>query len=233
MRVKDVMANGLVSVSPHTSVAEALDTMTRAHCSGLPVIDEAGELVGVISEADFLHRSELGTERPGAHWLSEVFRPDAAARLYAQAHGRRVEEIMTKNVATVDEGDSLNEAVAVMEKRRVKRLPVLAEGKVVGMITRADFVRALALSLREPYDLPIVPDEEIKRRIGSELQTQSWAPIAPMGITVKNGDVTLRGTLTQEIQRRAIHALVENVEGVRSVEDRMIWVEPYSGVAMD
>lgn len=230
MRVKDVMTRNVVSVSPQASVAEALDTMTRSHLSGLPVIDEAGSLVGVVSEADFMRRSELGTEKPGSHWLGSIFLPGRAAEIYARAHARRVEEIMSRDVATIDATDSLDEAVTVMERRRVKRLPVLSEGKVVGMLTRADFVHALALFLREPYDQALISDGEIKQRVLAEMQAQLWAPTASVDIVVKDGIVTLNGVLTDERERNAIHALVENVEGVRMVHDHMVWAEPFSGM---
>ncbi|HLH48617.1 MAG TPA: CBS domain-containing protein, partial [Roseiarcus sp.] len=201
MRVKDVMTKSVVSVSPKASVAEALDTMTRSHISGLPVIDDTGSLVGIVSEADFLRRCELGTEQPGSHWLASIFLPGRAANIYARAHARRVEEIMSTDIATIDKTGGLDEAVAIMERRRVKRLPVLSEGKLVGMLTRADFVRALALFLREPYDQALVSDGEIKQRIQEEMQAQLWAPTASVEIIVKDGVVSLHGVMTDERER--------------------------------
>jgi|SRR5579872_90073 CBS domain-containing protein len=230
MRVKDVMTRNVVSVSPQMSVAEALDTMTRSHLSGLPVIDQAGSLVGVISEADFMRRSELGTEKPGSHWLGQIFLPGRAAEIYARAHARRVDEIMSTDVETIEETAGLSEAVAVMEKRRIKRLPVLSAGKVVGMLTRADFVRALALFLREPYDQSLITDSEINRRIRAGMQDNLWAPTASVDISVKDGVVSIYGVITDERERNAIHALIENVEGVRTVHDHMVWAEPFSGM---
>jgi CBS domain-containing protein len=220
----------VVSVPPQATIAEAHDTMIRSHLSGVPVIDDAGSLVGVVSEADFMRRSELGTERAGSHWLGSIFLPGRAAEIYARGHARRVEEIMSRDVATVEETASLDEAVALMEKRRVKRLPVMSEGKVVGMLTRADFVHALALFLRESYDQPLVSDSEINQRIRAEMQAQLWAPTASIDIVVKDGVVALHGVLTDERERNAIHALVENVEGVRMVHDHMVWAEPFSGM---
>jgi CBS domain-containing protein len=230
MRVKDVMTKNVVSVSPQTSIAEALDIMTRSHLSGLPVIDNAGALVGVVSEADFMRRSQLGTEKPGSHWLGSIFLPGRAAEIYARAHARRVDEIMSRDVATVDDTASLDEAVAVMERRRVKRLPVVSGGNVVGMLTRADFVHALALFLREPYDQALVSDGEIKQRIQAEMQAQLWAPTASVDVGVKDGVVSLYGVLTDERERNAIHALIENIEGVRKLHDHMVWAEPFSGM---
>jgi CBS domain-containing protein len=125
MRVKDVMKTKVVSVSPQTTVAEALDTMVRSHLSGLPVIDESGSLVGIVSEADFLRRSELATQKPESPWFQAILLPGRAAEIYARAHGRLVSEIMIGDVVIVGENASLADAVALMEKRRVKRLPVV------------------------------------------------------------------------------------------------------------
>jgi CBS domain-containing protein len=230
MRVKDVMTKNVTSVTPQASVAEALDVMTRSRISGLPVVDETGALVGIVSEADFLRRSELGTEKLHAHWLGSIFMPGRAADIYARAHAKHVDQIMTTDVATIDENADLGEAVALMEQRRVKRLPVVADGKVVGMIARADFVRALALFVRQSYDEALVSDAEIKRRIEMEMEAQPWAPVASIDVVVKDGVVNLNGVITDERERNALHALVENVEGVRQVHDHMAWAEPLSGI---
>lgn len=230
MRVKDAMTKTVIGVAPQTSVADALEIMTRSRLSGLPVIDETGSLVGILSEADFLRRAELGTGKPQGGWLETLFLPGRAAEIYARAHARRVREIMSAEVATIGENASLGEAVALMEKRRVKRLPVVAGSKVIGMITRADFVHALAVLVRQPYEDALVSDAEIKRRIEAEMRAQSWAPAASVNAIAQNGVVTLRGFLTDERERKAVHALVENIEGVREVHDHMVWVEPLSGM---
>jgi CBS domain-containing protein len=223
MRVKDVMTKKMISVSPQASVADALNIMTRSRLSGLPVIDERSSLVGVVSEADFLRRAELGTAKPAAHWLESIFLPGRAAEVYARAHAKHVDQIMSTDVATIEENASLGEAVALMEGRRVKRLPVVAGGKVVGMIARADFVHALALFLRQPYEEGLVGDAEIKCRIEEEMQAQFWAPTALLDVVVKSGVVNLHGVLSDERERNALHALVENVEGVRELHDHIVW----------
>ena len=230
MRVRDVMTKTVISVTPRTSVSEALDLMTRSHISGLPVIDDKGSLVGIVSEADFLRRSELGTEKSQGHWLASIFLPGRAAEIYARAHAKHVDQIMSADVATIEEDATLGSAVELMEKRRVKRLPVVAGNRVVGMIARADFVHALALFVRQPYEEEIVTDAEIKSHIEAEMQAQLWAPTACIDIVVNNGVVDLHGVLTDEREQNALHALVENVKGVRELHDHITWVEPYSGM---
>jgi CBS domain-containing protein len=225
MRVKDAMTRSTISVLPNASVSEALDKMIRARLSGLPVVDQSGSLVGIISESDFLRRWELGTTSPPMHWLEEMVLPGMAAEIYTRAHAKRVEQIMSREVVTIDENAALGDAVRLMESRHVKRLPVVREGKVVGMISRADFVRALALFIRQSYDETPIADTEIKERILSEMQAQPWAPVATVSVAVKDGVVTLNGTLSHGRQRDAIHALVENVDGVREIHDHTEWAQ--------
>lgn len=232
MRVRDAMTKNVVSVSPKTTIADTLDIMVRSHISGMPVIDAAGQLVGMISEGDFLRRSELGTAKPGGSWIAGLLLPGQAAKTYAHMHGQRVGEIMSANVATIEPNAGLDEAVALMEKRRVKRLPVVEADKVVGMLTRADFIRALVEFIRPAYEEQPISDGEIKRRIEAELQAQPWAPVASIEVAVENGAVALRGVLIDERQRNAIRAVAENVDGVRAVHDHMIWTDPFTATVL-
>ena len=145
MLVKDIMTRTIVSVAPDATVAEALDLMSRSHISGLPVVDAAGSLVGIVSEADFLRRWEIGTHGSSAGWLKALLAPGSAAQTYAKTHARHVAEMITRDVVSIDESAGLAEAVALMEKRRVKRLLVTRDGDLTGILSRADFIRALAL----------------------------------------------------------------------------------------
>ena len=232
MRVRDVMTEKIVSIAPDASVAEALDVMTNSHLSGLPVIDAAGNLVEIVSEADFLRRFELGTGKSYSGWLTQLMLPGRAAEVYARAHAKTVEEVMSANVVTIEEDATLGEAVALMEGKRVKRLPVVAGNKLIGMVTRADFVRALARFVRRAPDGAAISDDEIRQRIRAEMRAQAWAPVATVDVTVENGVVKLHGVLTDERERKALRALAEGVSGVKSVEDHMVWAEAFSGLVM-
>jgi CBS domain-containing protein len=231
MRVRDAMTKGVASVSPKATIADALAIMARARISGLPVIDE-GRLVGMISEGDFLRRAEMGTAKPEGSWIAGLLLPGQAAKAYARTHGRRVGEIMSDNVATIEPNAPLEEAAALMEKRRVKRLPVVEADQVVGILTRADFIRALVGFVQPAYEEQPVADSEIKRRIEAELRAQPWAPVASIEVAVENGVVNLRGVLTDERQRNAIRAVAENVDGVRVLHDHMIWTDPFTATVL-
>ncbi len=225
MRVKDVMTTMVVSVSPEATVAEAIRLMVKRHVSGLPVIDAAGKLVGVLSEGDLLRRVEIGTSRR-AHWLEYLFRPGHLADVYKQTHGRKVGEVMTTDVSTIDQNLALESAVTLMEKRHIKRLPVMDGDTLVGIITRADFIRALASFVSETYDEHPRSDIEIRKAILTEVGNQSWAPKGTLDVDVSNGIVQLHGALGDERQRDAVKVIAENVPGVREIHDHMIWVDP-------
>lgn len=231
MRVKDVMTTKIVSVSPGASVAEAIGLMVHSHVSGLPVIDANGKLVGVLSEGDLLRRIEIGTAKK-THWLEYLFRPGHLADVYRQTHGRKVEEIMSTDVSSIDQSLPLESAVSLMEKRRIKRLPVMDGDKLVGIITRGDFIRALGSFVTQGYDESATSDTEIRSRILKETQHQSWAPKGTLDVDVKDGIVQLRGTLTDERQRDAIKVLAENVPGVREIHDHLIWVDPIGATVL-
>ncbi|MGZ5232721.1 MAG: CBS domain-containing protein, partial [Burkholderiales bacterium] len=143
MRVSDVMTKRVISITPEATVLEAVKVMLKNHISGMPVINGKGQLVGILTEGNFLHRSETGTERSRARWLDALFGPSEAAKDFVHSHGRKVKEVMSRNPVTVRENTPLDEVVHLMENRNIKRLPVLRSGKVVGIISRANLMRAL------------------------------------------------------------------------------------------
>jgi CBS-domain-containing membrane protein len=231
MRVKDVMTTAIVSVSPDATIADAIRVMVKSHVSGLPVITATGTLVGVLSEGDLLRRIEMGTLKK-AHWLESLFRPGHLAEVYKHTHGRKVEEVMSTDISSIDQNLPLESAVSLMEKRRIKRLPVMDGSKLVGIITRADFIRALASFVSEAYEENATSDQEIRDAILIEVRDQSWAPKATLDVQVRNGLVELHGAITDERLRDAIKVAAENVTGVREVHDHLIWIDPVGSTVL-
>ncbi|WP_348626160.1 MULTISPECIES: CBS domain-containing protein [unclassified Mesorhizobium] len=137
------MTTPVVEIDPDASIADAARLMLSKGISGLPVIRSDGTLVGIVSEGDFLRREELGTRRTRPRWLETLVSPGRAADEYVQANGRRIEEVMTADVVTVSPGTSLSRTVELMTRHHVKRIPVVDGGKVVGIVTRSDMLRAL------------------------------------------------------------------------------------------
>jgi len=232
MKVVDVMTREVVSIAPDASVMEAVRLMLQHKVSGLPVIDAAGRLQGVVTEGDFLRRVETGTERKRSRFVEFLLGPGRLAEDYVHASGRKVDEVMTPEPRTVGEDEPLEKVVHLMERYRVKRLPVLRGDKVVGIVTRQNLMRALA-SLALAAHPVAADDATIRERLLAELKRQSWAPVGLIDVVVKDGVVKLSGALTDERERQAIRVAAENIPGVKKVEDHLIWIEPNTGVIVE
>jgi CBS domain-containing protein len=232
MKASDVMSRNIVSIGRDAVIAEAIRLMLDNRISGLPVIDTAGRLVGILTEGDLLRRSETGTEWHRPRWLEILMGPGRLAGEYVRTHGRKVDEIMTRDLVSVTPDTPLDEIVALMERRRIKRVPVLDGDTPVGIVSRADLLRALARSL-EVQPAAVAGDDEIRERILADLTKVSWVPRDGLMITVTNGVVGLDGVILDEKEREALRVAAENVPGVRAVEDRLVWVEPVSGTIID
>jgi CBS domain-containing protein len=232
MNVSDVMTRAIVSAVPGMKVEDAARLMVQHRLSGLPVLDKQGVLAGIITEGDLLRRAEIGTEGQGPGWLVSFFVPGRSAREYVRTHARKVEDLMTRDVVWVGEQTPLADAVALMETHRVKRLPVVEQGKVVGIVARADLLKAFVKALPESPAC-VVTDAEMTERLRAELNGQGWAPHANLGASVKNGVITFFGTIQDERERSAIRVIAENIAGVKSIRDQLVCVEPMSGAVVD
>ena len=146
MQVRDVMTRNVISIAANETVLKAARVMLQNEISGLPVVDAVGNLVGILTEGDFLHRRELGTQRQRPKWLEFVVGPGRLASDYVRASGRKIEEVMTCDPLTVTEDEPLETVVDLMERRHVKRLPVLRDGKMVGIVSRANLMHAVVKS---------------------------------------------------------------------------------------
>jgi predicted transcriptional regulator len=201
--------------------------MLRGHISGLPVVDDAGQLVGIVSESDFLRRSEIGTGRKRAKWLQFLLGPGRAAADFVRERGRKVEDVMTQNPVTVDEETELEELVRLMEKNGIKRLPVIRSGQLVGIVTRSNLLHAVASVAHEIPD-PTADDDHIRDRIIRAVDAADWRPIG-FEVSVRNGVVHLHGIITTDQARQATIVAAENVAGVKKVHDHLCYVDSYSG----
>lgn len=232
MKAADVMTRDAVTVRRGTPVVQAIRLMLDNHISGLPVLDDDGKVVGILTEGDLLHRSETGTERHRPRWVEVLMGPGRMAEEYVRTHGRIVAEIMTRNVVSVAADTPLDEIVHLMERRRIKRVPVIDGDALVGIVSRADLLRALASALeKQPGDAG--SDDQILEQILAELAKVAWVPRDGLSITVKDGVVDLDGVILAENERNALRVVAENVPGVKAVRDRLVWIEPVSGIVMD
>jgi CBS domain-containing protein len=232
MRAVDVMTVDPVSISPEDSIVEAIRLMLQRKFSGLPVVDGTGALVGIVTEGDLLRRTETGTQRKRPRWIEFLIGSGRLANEYVQTSGRKVHDVMTYDVHTVTENTSLDDIVHQMERHQIKRLPVVRDGKLVGIVTRANLLRALASVVTETKPVAAADDASIRAKIYAELQKQSWAPVNMLDIVVRDGVAHLWGVVLDERQREAIRVVAENTAGVKSIEDHLVWVEPMSGMAV-
>ena len=228
MRVRDVMTYGAIGVPETASLADTVETMLRSHVSAVFVFDGERALIGVLSEGDLLRRAELGTEKQRPHWLEFLLSGGRRAESYVHTHGRTVGEIMTRKVLTIAEDADLSEAVDLMLKHSVKRLPVQHGDAVVGVVSRSDVLKGLLAAL--PKAEGAHPDVEIKAAIQAELDKLSWTPSASVSVAVKGGVVTFGGAITDERLRDGLKVIAENTTGVVAVRDHMAWIEPNSGL---
>jgi len=230
MIVADLMTKNLVTVLPETSLADAARIMLARHLSGLLVLSDTGVLLGVITEGDLLRRAEIGTAESHASWLKSFLMPGSLAADYVKTHGRHVSEVMTVDPLCVTPQTALDTAAALMGKRHVKRLPVIENGLAVGVISRSDLLRVLALKLIS--DAGAKPtDDEILAEIKASMAKESWAPKTGIHVSVKNAVVDLGGVIMSDDEHRAVKVIAENAAGVAAVNDHLVFVDPGSGMA--
>lgn len=220
MRAIDVMARDLVTATPQTTVHDAAKLMINNRISGLPIVDGDRQLVGIVTEGDLLRRAETGTERQRSGW-SEWFSPNSRlAAEYIKSHARWVAHVMSRDVVSVTELASLGEIADLMETKRIKRVPVLHDGKLVGIVSRADLLRVLASGgANSSTD---ERDGLIRSRLLADLRKQKWANCSESDIVVSDGIVHFWGVVGSEEERRALRVAAENIPGVRGVEDHTI-----------
>ncbi|MGA7863902.1 MAG: CBS domain-containing protein [Stellaceae bacterium] len=213
MRAIDVMVRDVVTVRPDTDVAEAIKLLAEHDVSALPVLGAAGNLVGMLSEADLIHRVEIGTEKQRPWWVEAVTGASTLAEDFAKSHGKKAGEVMSSGVISVSEDTPLSEIAAVLERNGIKRVPVVKDGKLVGMVSRSNLIQALA-SVVGRIDHHNETDRQIRLDLLSRLKEQSWTDFGSRNITVSDGVVHLWGLVGSAAERKALLALAEGVPSV-------------------
>ena len=231
MRAHQIMTRPVITVAPETLIVEAANIMLQRYISGLPVVSSAGHLVGIISEGDFIRRSEIGTQRRRGRFMKFILGSGKEATDFVHEHGRKIAEIMTPDPLTIDEDTDLEKIVELMEKNGVKRLPVMRGDKLVGIVSRSNLLQAVASLAREIPD-PTADDDHIRNRVIDTLEKNIWCPFG-LSVTVRDGIVHLSGVITEERSRQAAIVCAENVTGVKKVHDHLCWVDAMSGMYLN
>jgi len=221
MKARDVMVSPVITAEENATVQDVAKTMVTRRISAVPIVDEAGTLVGIVTEADLMHRIEAGTERRYSWWLHMLSGDGAMAADYVKSHTRRIADVMTREVKTANPETPLDEIAELFEASGIKRVPVVDRtGELVGIVSRANIIQAVA-SARPKLEIA-VSDATIRRKLMEELKRQPWAHSHKINVVVTRGVVDLWGTVESEQARKGINAVAMNVPGVDAVNDHLI-----------
>jgi CBS domain-containing protein len=227
MQAKDIMTTVVATVAPDLKVEDVAKLLLGWNISAAPVVDDQGAVVGIVSEGDLLHRSESETERRRSWWLNLFEGTEERARDYVKSHGRRAEEVMTREVITVSEDMPVGEIAEILEKHRIKRVPVVQDGKLVGIVSRANLLQGLAAH-KDRIALESSPDDRtIREAVLARVAEEDWITHGNLNVMVTDGVVELWGWVDSKDERAALKLAVETVPGVAAVEDHLGMVAPY------
>ena len=222
MKAIDVMVRDVITIGPDDSIADAAKLIADNDVSALPVVDDDGHLVGIISEGDLMSREEIGAAVHHPWWIEAVTPAATLAAEFAKSHGKRVEEVMSEHVITATEDAPLAEIAAILERNRIKRVPIVRGGELVGIVSRSNLVQAMASNggaAGESLDASRTIRQEILSRLE---QQQSWTDFGSRNVIVTDGKVHLWGLIGSDAERKALIALAEGVPGVTEVVDETI-----------
>lgn len=220
MIAKDIMTSAVRMIGPSDDARAAARIMAESGVSALPVVDNQQRVVGIVSEGDLLRRSELRTTKRRSWGLDLLATPETLATEYIKAHALKVQDIMTRSVISVTEQTPIQEIISILEEHRIKRVPVLGGGTVVGIVSRGDLIKALAgqgQSSRADSE-----DRAIRNTFLQRLKSQAWAPVSGITLSVWKGVVTLHGVLSSDEQRRALTVMAETIPGVKEVRNETV-----------
>jgi len=221
MKAQDVMVSPVITVSEDSTIRDLAKLLLANRISAVPVLDSGGKLIGIVSEADLLHRTETGTERPSSWWLSLISGERALAAEYIQSHALKVKDVMATDIQTAHPDTPLVEIADMFEEKHIKRVPIVDNaGELVGIVSRANIVQAVE-SARPKLEISL-PDTMIRETLITELKKQSWSHVHKLNVTVTNGIVDLWGFAQSEKERQAIRVAAESIPGVVTVNDHLM-----------
>lgn len=221
MKTADIMTTSVVCIRPEATVLEAARLLLGERISALPVVDAAGRLQGIVSEGDLIHRAEIGSEKSISRWKA-LFEEDATlARDYLKAHGRTVADVMSHPVVMVEEDTELSVVAARLDEFSIKRLPVMRDGKVVGIVSRANLLQALISTPAAPA-APTPDDATLRSQILLKLDREPWSPSLVHNIIVQDGNVEIWGHADSAAQCEACRVLAAGIPGVKAVTNHMV-----------
>ena len=222
MNAADVMATSVITVRPDTPVAKIAEVLLANRISAVPVVNDKDVLVGIVSEGDLIHRVEAGTERHRSWWLELLTGKEILAHEFVKSHARKAADVMTRNVVSVPPDAQLGDIASLLEKHRIKRVPVVVNGKITGIVSRANLVQALVSLGQAKKSDAAVDDQTLHSNIVEQLRSRSWVDPSTISVVVNNGTVELWGIVDSETEKNAIRVAVEVTPGVRQVANKLV-----------
>lgn len=220
MNAADVMVRQVVTTRSDSTIRDVAALLIAKHISAVPVTDADGNLLGIISEGDLLRRSETQTERQRSWWLKWLVSNETLTAEFVKSHSRRVSDVMTRNVIVARPDTPLHEIATLLEHNRIKRVPIVQGGKIVGLVSRANLVQALA-TWRDESPPTVRDDVALRDAVMANLEKEPWAPTALINVMARSGVIDLWGLIDSETQRSAIRVAVEVTPGVTAVNDNL------------
>ncbi len=221
MRARDVMVSPVITVGEDETVRDVAKLLITKRISAVPVVDRAGKLVGIVTEANLMRRAESGTEHPYSWWMHFFLGDQQIAADYVKSHATKVKDIMTRDVKTATPDMHLYEVADLFEENQIKRVPVVTtDGDLVGLVSRANIIQAVA-SARPKLEMSL-SDAMIREKLTGELKRQKWAHVHRMNVTVTNGVVDLWGFVESDAERQALRIAAEAIPGVAGVNDHLM-----------
>lgn len=229
MKASDIMVSDVVTVGPDSTIQDVAEILVSKRISGLPVLDPRGKLIGIVSEGDLLRRAESGTEHERSWWLKLLMGRETLAAEFVKENSRLVRDVMTRDIVTVSPDTPVTEVASILQRNRIKRVPVVSKGKLVGIISRANLVQALAGMKKAPAAEKPITDSELRDIVLARLRAEPWADTALVNVTVNSGAVDLWGIVDSESERQALRVAIEVTPGVREVVNNVV-VRPLTAI---
>ncbi|HEY7665286.1 MAG TPA: CBS domain-containing protein [Xanthobacteraceae bacterium] len=222
MKAADVMVTNVVTVGPDACVQDVARILIDCRISAVPVVGSDGRLVGIVSEGDLMRRVEAGTGRRRPWWLAILTGKDVLASEFVKEHSRKVADVMTRQVVTAAPDTPLWAVANLLEKNAIKRVPIVQDGKVVGIVSRANLLQALASFSKRMESATPEDDAKIRERVLTQLKAEPWTRPSLINVIVQDGTVELWGVVDSASEKKAVRVAAEVTPGVRAVNDNLI-----------
>lgn len=222
MKARDVMVSNVITVGADVCVQDVADILLRNRISAVPVVGDQGQILGIVSEGDLIRRAEAGTELRRSWWLDLLTSKEVLAYEFIKSHARKVTDVMTHHVVTATPDTPLDEIASLLEKNSIKRVPIVDNGKLVGIVSRANLLQALASLKKKAAAVDGASDATIREKVVEQLNSQSWTRPTLVNVIVHDGNVDLWGIVDSQAEKKAVRVLAEVTPGVRAVNDNLI-----------